>query len=156
MGSTFNYAYYIKFFGEQPDELVRNIINNMKSLSLNIPLIKLKVIRPLVFGSRYNPRVIGLLAESNNYVSELKSITDTIALNYEIEIEKREFVPHITLGRVKQVNNLKLYETYKNMSYQHISLVINKFQFLKSELTPRWSYFYSVLWESLFDSNTDN
>ncbi|HNW90086.1 MAG TPA: RNA 2',3'-cyclic phosphodiesterase [Bacteroidales bacterium] len=109
----------LKFFGETPEEKITAIEEALEKIHLapfDFGLGNLKI-----FGSRYHPRVLfveALKAESFKLLSDL--IHDQIKL-LGYETDRQNFVPHLTLGRIKKISDLKYFQK-KISEYSEIVL----------------------------------
>ncbi|AEF97122.1 RNA 2',3'-cyclic phosphodiesterase [Methanotorris igneus] len=120
----------IKFLGEIDEEIVEKI----KNLDLSISPIKVKIKNIGVFPNENYIRVIWLGA--TNLVDLFKEVDEKLS---EIGFKKeREYVPHVTIGRVKFIENKK---ALKDKIEKHRKIDIGEFEvksikLMKSTLTP--------------------
>jgi 2'-5' RNA ligase len=120
----------IKFLGEIDEETVEKI----KNLDLSINPIKVKIKNIGIFPNENYIRVIWLGA--TNLVDLFKEIDEKLS---DIGFKKeREYVPHVTIGRVKFIENKK---ALKDKIEKHRKIDIGEFEvrsikLMKSTLTP--------------------
>lgn len=101
----------LKFFGETDEQSIPGILQALGSASAQSPHFTLHFSGLGVFGSRYDPRVIwmgihpepGLLNLAQNIRNELGKIHD-------FKTEQEHFVPHLTVGRVKEIPDRALFQ----------------------------------------------
>ena len=120
----------IKLLGEIDEETVEKI----KNLDLSINPIKVKIKNIGIFPNENYIRVIWLGA--TNLVDLFKEIDEKLS---DIGFKKeREYVPHVTIGRVKFIENKK---ALKDKIEKHRKIDIGEFEvrsikLMKSTLTP--------------------
>ncbi|MEI6124008.1 MAG: RNA 2',3'-cyclic phosphodiesterase [Bacteroidota bacterium] len=92
----------LKFFGETPIDKVHQIADVLNETT-NTTSFDIEFTRLGIFGSSYKPRVIWLGVNDAGYLSGLaKNIQNAIVpLGYEID--RQNFVPHLTLGRINAI-----------------------------------------------------
>jgi len=90
-----------------------------------------------LFKNLNNPRVLWLGIEESEYLQHVKKEIDQMMGNFGFAIEDRKFKPHLTLGRMKQINNkakLKnVLEHYKEVKFQ--DFFIDNVIYYESRLT---------------------
>ena len=127
------------FLGDTEEEIVESIANELSDSLMNFKSFSFLSKGLGVFKSIYNPKVIWFGLESSKEIIELKKIIDKAIKPFGFKIDKREFKPHLTLGRVKFIknrNNLKsLIEKYKEIEIQDFK--IDEVVFYESKLTPQ-------------------
>lgn len=100
----------LKFFGETEERMIPEI-NRVMSLaaSLHRPFgFSLKDIG--IFGSTYQPKVIWVGMENAEALSALALNVLEAAEQIGWERDRQNFVPHLTLGRVKNVPDKRLFQ----------------------------------------------
>lgn len=97
----------LKFLGETAEESIQGI---MKEVSLSVEEVapfRLVFDRTGIFGSRYDPRVIWIgnhLDAQQPVVALANKVLDACA-RAGFERDRQNFVPHLTLGRIKNITN---------------------------------------------------
>ncbi|MEO2116937.1 MAG: RNA 2',3'-cyclic phosphodiesterase [Methanocaldococcus sp.] len=122
----------VKFLGEVDEEKLKEILN----LDLSIQPVKIKL---KTLGTFPNPnyiRVIWIGAYNENLIEIFKEIDKKLSnLGFKRE---REYVPHLTIGRVKFIDNKKKLkdriEKYKDIDFGEFE--VNHIKLYKSTLTP--------------------
>ncbi|XRO77528.1 RNA 2',3'-cyclic phosphodiesterase [Methanocaldococcus sp. 10A] len=132
----------VKFLGEVDEEKLKEILD----LDLSIEPIKIKLKHIGTFPNSNYIKVIWIKVENENLIEIFKNIDKKLS-NLGFKKEK-EYVPHLTIGRVKFIDNKKKLkdriEKYKDIDFgefeaKHIKLY-------KSTLTPNGPI-YEVLKE---------
>lgn len=131
-----NLHFTLKFFGDVEDDLLAKIEEKLSEISFTPFIIELKTVG--YFTPDY-PRVLWIGAEKGGEeLRELSSLIDDKMSSLGFQREKREFSPHLTIGRIKYVKNRRAFsekiDTYKNLSFG--SFEASSFRLKKSTLTP--------------------
>lgn len=133
----------LKFIGETPDWKIPEIEEALKKSISNISDFNIVVKSAGIFGSRYNPRVIWLGISKN---STLDTLAKNIAINLDIigiKNDRQNFVPHITMGRIKNIfNKQHLREKighYNNEIFQTVEIIkIDLYESVLSKAGPNY------------------
>jgi RNA 2',3'-cyclic 3'-phosphodiesterase len=100
----------LKFFGETDESRIHPIVAALNSGSSTVGQFRLCFNKTGIFGSSYNPKVIWLGAEEQ---PALYKMTNQIKVELEkigYKDDRQNFVPHLTLGRVRSVNDKQLFQ----------------------------------------------
>jgi len=100
----------LKFFGDTKVELIKEIDNKLNEAIKNHTSFEIHFRKLGVFGSSYNPKVLWLNFEDDN---NFKNIFEDVQKNLEkINIfgDRQNFVPHLTLGRIKKLTDKKIFQ----------------------------------------------
>ena len=134
---TFNMHITLFFVGETHDEMIQKISSELENLLKNKKPFTLKGEGIGLFKNLNNPRVLWLGIEESEYLQHVKKEIDQMMGNFGFAIEDRKFKPHLTLGRMKQINNkakLKnVLEHYKEVKFQ--DFFIDNVIYYESRLT---------------------
>ena len=121
-----NFHFTLKFLGETEESIIAKIINALERVSINTKPIKLKIENLGIFGSRYNPRVIWAGIENSTQIDEFVNKILNKLDEAGFKRDRQNFVPHITVGRIKNVNNKKhlksTIDKYKTSLYQEYTI----------------------------------
>ena len=98
----------LKFFGETPEEKIPAIEEALARI--HVPPFDFEIGNLKIFGSRYNPRVIFLEALNAESFRALTTLVNEQILPLGYEPERQNFVPHLTLGRIKKVSDKKYFQ----------------------------------------------
>ena len=110
----YNIHITLKFFGETDErkiesikELLAKIADNHSSFSLNINDVG-------IFGSSYKPRVIWFgIEKSERLISLANDVLDQVH-DLGFEKDRQNFVPHLTIGRIKFIDNKRRFQEVIN------------------------------------------
>lgn len=129
----------LKFFGETPENKIEEIIELLDDAIFEIDPFDIHLEDIGIFGSTYKPRVIWI--GFRDY-KPLKRLFEAIKARLEragYEYDRQNFVPHLTLGRIKFIRNKRYFqsiiEKYKNIEIQ--SEQIDKLILFESILKPQ-------------------
>ncbi len=141
----------LRFTGEMKLSEVKEIGNALRA-GVHIPDKILQEFSLLgSFGSRKKPRVVWVGFEQSSFFSLLKSNVDRVLEGCGIPIQDQAFTAHLTLGRVRSMQNLsRFYNTLDEMRKRFQSKVLfEKLVFYQSILGSHGPE-YQVLEELFF------
>ncbi len=96
-----------RFLGKTPPAKENEIIEMMRSVSLRNSQFNLEINRLGVFGSRYAPKVLWLgFAEQPPLYTLFEDLEKGLS-ELQFPANYGNFVPHLTLARIKQIENKK-------------------------------------------------
>jgi len=128
----------IKFFGETSSDKIIDIQRVLKKGVTNFAPLKLTLKKTGIFGSRYKPRLIWFGIEENK---QLFALTNKIFSELNIAgftIDRQNFVPHLSLGRLKIVRNkIKFQQTidlFRDVFVQEVK--VDRITLFESKLHP--------------------
>jgi RNA 2',3'-cyclic 3'-phosphodiesterase len=129
----------LKFFGETDETRIPSISNAMRNGASQIPSFFLQFNKTGIFGSRYNPKVIWLGAEEQPILNKL---AEQIKIEFEkagFEYDRQNFVPHLTLGRIRNITDNKLFQKVIDDFLDEFLLEqeVNSIHLYESVLTPK-------------------
>lgn len=129
----------LKFFGDTRIDLIESIDNKLNEAIKKHSEFKINFKKIGIFGSSYNPKVLWLNFEDNN---NFKNIFDDIQQKLEeINIfgDRQNFVPHLTLGRIKKLTDKKIFQNIieKHNFIECDEVLINEFTLYESILSSR-------------------
>jgi RNA 2',3'-cyclic 3'-phosphodiesterase len=126
------------FLGETLDEQIPSIISKIEQSVTGISSFDLVLKGFGVFPAAMNPNVLWLGIEKNEELLKLKSSIDKVLEPFGFKAEKRKFTPHLTIARVKEVENKNLINdsliNFKDVLIGQVR--IDKLVFFESSLTP--------------------
>ena len=128
----------LKFFGETDERRIPEICENLEIVSRSNTFFSFDLKNIGVFGSSYKPRVIWLGIENNEPLVSLgKQILNKMD-GLGFKIDRQNFVPHLTLGRIKFIENKILFNKtigeFRNRLFQEVH--VNSFHLFESILKP--------------------
>ncbi len=128
----------LKFFGDTPDDQQEKIITRLKDASSQIEAFSFDVAGSGSFGPPKSPRVIWL---GINRSDGFKKLYEQVNMKLKIigyEPDKNEFIPHLTLGRIKNISQHDLLKqmlrSYKNTHFGQFR--VGAFYLYQSILRP--------------------
>ncbi len=99
----------LKFYGETNVDLIPVICKKVEETINGLSTFDFHIIKTGIFGSSYQPKVIWFGIASNPILSELaENILDNMS-QIGFERDRQNFVPHLTIGRIKYVDDKKLF-----------------------------------------------
>jgi len=126
------------FLGDTDEELIPVIAERLQQLSHDFSPFDLEFREVGLFRNIRDPRVIWIGTKENQTIMMLKSGIDNELSKLGFKTEKREFRPHLTVGRIKWIRNISALEevvkSYKNHEVQRSR--INSVIFYESILKP--------------------
>ena len=100
----------LKFIGETPANKVEDIVNALAEARLGIMPFDLVLKGMGIFGSSYNPRVIWFGIKEDR---QMNNLAENIFTELELsgfERDRQNFVPHLTIGRIKEIKDKKRFQ----------------------------------------------
>jgi len=134
------------FLGDTDDNIIQPLTEKLVKQLKTTKYFNLVLKGLGVFKSIRDPKVIWIGINKSNELQMLKNEIDAIVSEFGFKTDEREFKPHLTLGRVKFVNNKTefkdLLEKYKETDFGKV--VIDKVIFYESRLTPQGPVYKSL------------
>jgi 2'-5' RNA ligase len=126
------------FLGDTDDKLIPVITEKLQQLSHEFPPFDLEFREVGLFRNIRDPRIIWIGTRENQTFRMLQSGIENELAGLGFKIEKREFKPHLTVGRIKWIGDISALEEvlklYKNHEVQQSG--IDKIIFYESILKP--------------------
>lgn len=138
----------LKFLGEIQETKVSEVEKILEKITQNSSSFSIRIKGTGCFPHRRNPRVLWTGVEGGEQLVSFHNQLDVELEKIGFEREKREFRPHLTLGRVKSVFSIKeiMDELEKHQDTVFGEMKVNKITFFRSVLKPSGAE-YSVLSE---------
>jgi RNA 2',3'-cyclic 3'-phosphodiesterase len=129
----------LKFFGETDEQRIPSITDALKNGASQIPSFILQFNKTGTFGSRYNPKVIWLGADEQTILNKLAEQVKVELKKAGFEYDRQNFVPHLTLGRIRNVTDNKFFQQVMDNFRDEFILeqVVNSIHLYESVLTPK-------------------
>ncbi|PID94238.1 MAG: RNA 2',3'-cyclic phosphodiesterase [Bacteroidetes bacterium] len=102
-----NYHLTLLFLGDIPEKYVSDILELMGAVAYDVDPFTLRVEKVGLFGSRYAPRVIWVGAQPTEILTTLHERLSKVMEEVGYVADRQNFVPHLTLGRIKKVADKK-------------------------------------------------
>jgi RNA 2',3'-cyclic 3'-phosphodiesterase len=136
----------ILFLGDTDEGDIVKICNKLSLRLKDFNSFLLKLTGTGVFKNVYNPKALWLGTEESENLRKLYEVIVNAIASIGFEIQKRNFIPHITVGRTKHIKNKsnfkKLIESLKVKEIDQIK--ISEVYFYESILTVKGSE-YNVI-----------
>ncbi|HHN48830.1 MAG TPA: RNA 2',3'-cyclic phosphodiesterase [Bacteroidales bacterium] len=100
----------IKFFGDTYNNQIPAIDQCLKAATSEMKVIELDICNTGMFGSKYQPRVIWFGIEDGNQLQRLFLKVSGQLQTIGIYPDRQNFVPHLTIGRIKEIRDKKAFQ----------------------------------------------
>jgi len=100
----------LKFFGETDETKIPAIRQSIETAVAQSKPFTLKIANTGIFGSRYDPKVIWFGIEQNSELENLVLNIFTELAKCGWEQDRQNFVPHLTVGRIKELKDKPLFQ----------------------------------------------
>jgi len=144
----------LKFLGEVPEGDIEKIGNQVQQAIESVEPFALQIVGSGCFPNSKRPRVLWLGISGRADV--LKKLAERIEANLVklgFRRERREFTPHLTLGRVKSISGIApLIEKMGLLDFDSEPFEVREILVMKSDLKPTGAE-YSVLRKIPLSSN---
>lgn len=100
----------LKFFGETEERKIPEISRVLKEVAGRHEPFACELVNTGIFGSSYSPKVIWFGIEKSEPLKELGNdvLQSVEAIGWEAD--RQNFVPHLTIGRIKEVPDKHLFQ----------------------------------------------
>ena len=137
----------LKFIGNTPNEDIPKIIDGVGEMLRNHKSFTMDFNRTGIFGSRYAPRVLWLGMQ--NTPQELYDLEeDTLSTFDKLGYlrDRQNFVPHITLGRIKELCEKQYFQKVVAATEQksYIKQDVNEIILFQSILRPEGAFYKEI------------
>jgi 2'-5' RNA ligase len=136
----------VKFLGNVEESLLPKIISTIEQSTSAFSRFIITYSRLGCFPHVHRPRVIWIGCENTDgTLKQIKETLDTLLLPFGFEREEREFHPHITIGRVKSMKNIKsLIPILQSLTFEPHTSTCKEILLMKSVLKTQGSE-YSMI-----------
>jgi len=100
----------LKFLGETDEKKIPAIIQAIESAVAQSKPFTLKIAYTGIFGSRYDPKVIWFGIDKQDEPANLAQILFAGLAKCGWEVDRQNFVPHLTIGRIKELQDKPLFQ----------------------------------------------
>ena len=105
----------LKFFGDTPSVKIPDIIKTLEKSTEYIHPFSMQLTGASIFGSRYEPRIIWIGIEKNEILNLLFENISKKLQEIGYIPDRQNFVPHITIGRIANIKDKKLFQKIMDM-----------------------------------------
>ena len=126
----------LRFIGNTPEDKIPHIIKGINEIAAHTAPLNLQINKLGVFGSHYAPRVLWLGLEPTPQLLQLYSEINSLLNTLNMTPQEENFVPHITLGRIKKIDNKKrFWQMFQELQPEfHQQFHIEELHFIRSRL----------------------
>lgn len=127
----------LKFLGKTPEVKIESLCKVLAEIAKETETFSLKISKLGVFGSQYHPKLLWLGFEKQPVLNQLfEKVEERLTSELGFEANDGNFVPHITLGRIKKIDNKKrFWETVnKNQPTYFQEFTISEMILYRSQL----------------------
>ena len=145
-GTRFDYVKWVegdlqhltlRFLGKTPDSKIATLCQILAEVSKETEPFTLKINKLGVFGSHYHPTTLWLGFEEQPILNQLFEKME-VRLTQELGFKPNDgnFVPHLTLGRIKKIDNKKrFWELFESSQLNYFQeFTINEMILYRSQL----------------------
>jgi RNA 2',3'-cyclic 3'-phosphodiesterase len=100
----------LKFLGETDEIRIPAINQVLETAAVLSEAFTLKIAKTGIFGSRYDPKVIWFGIEKHAELENLAQNIVTGLAKCGWEMDRQNFVPHLTIGRIKEIKDKSLFQ----------------------------------------------
>ena len=128
----------LRFLGQTPEHLIDPLIKNLHHLCSQHASFALELNKLGVFGTRYAPAVLWYGFQEFSKFKELFFKIEPSLVEMGFESNYGNFVPHLTVGRIKKIEDKKRFSALVTQSQPTFSqaIPIQEVQLIRSKLTP--------------------
>ncbi|MFH1777608.1 MAG: RNA 2',3'-cyclic phosphodiesterase [Candidatus Omnitrophota bacterium] len=142
----------LKFLGSTKTSDIDRIIHILKQTANDYSTLNVELSNMGIFPSLRNPRVIWVgLNEKTATINRLVKELNEKLTDLGFTKEERDFKPHLTIARIKQLNDKHdLSIQLAKSQPQKLSFILSEITFYKSTLTPKGAI-YSSLYKAVLN-----
>jgi 2'-5' RNA ligase len=138
----------LRFLGETPNTKIEPLENVLSDLANETAPFELQLNKIGVFGTKYAPETLWYGFQQFDLFKNLFENLEKKLLQIEFKENYGNFIPHITLGRIKKVDNKKrFWETIaKNQPQFNQTIPVNQLKLIQSKLSnagPQYKTMYN-------------
>lgn len=100
----------LRFIGETEEDKIPDIDRMMIKTAVTAQSFMLNINKTGVFGSSYNPKVLWFGIDPNEHLTHLHTGVERNLSKVGFYPDRQNFVPHLTLSRIKKLKDLKLFQ----------------------------------------------
>lgn len=136
----------IKFLGNVEEQILPKLISTIEHSLKEFSPFTLTFSGLGCFPHPDRPRVIWIGCQNvDGVLQRIKETLDSVLLPFGVEREDRPFHPHVTLGRVKSMKNVRLLiPTLQSLTFNSTAIECRGIMLMKSTLKPQGSE-YSLI-----------
>ena len=141
----------LRFFGPTEDLLLKKIEKQLEVSLQNQKPFSISFNKLGIFGSKYQPRVLWM---GMDHIEGMVKLSETINTSIEeigIHTDRQNFIPHITIGRIKKLQSKKYFQSIidRYKVFEMNEMLIDRI-FLYESILKKNGAEYRVLKEYVF------
>ena len=128
----------LRFIGETPDNKIEPLIAALDDIFKDMRRFQLTINKLGVFGSHYKPTTLWLGFQDFEVLKPIHERIEEALSSVGFEADHGNFVPHITLGRIKEIaNKNKFWQLFEQSQPTHEQTVdVKQIILYRSKLRP--------------------
>jgi RNA 2',3'-cyclic 3'-phosphodiesterase len=136
----------LKFLGETPLQLIDPIIECLHEVAADSPPFPIRLQGCGTFGNFRQPRVIWLGVRNADPLISLAHTVQRKLISLGYEPEKKVFSPHLTIGRIKQLQDRHILDNLERRFRNHLfsELHVGHFLLVESFLRPQGPLYKTI------------
>ena len=135
----------LRFFGEWPEERLAEIIEALERVRAPSRALDVRMTRLGFLPSEREPRVFVAVGETSRELAEFQRRIEEAARELGFEPERRPFVTHVTLGRIRDPRQgRKLVEAAREYPGELGSFAAERWKLYRSETRPQGAVYTSL------------
>jgi RNA 2',3'-cyclic 3'-phosphodiesterase len=136
----------LKFLGDCPENQLPDLEQIVAEIAARTAKFKLRVLDTGIFPNTRNPRVLWIDVEDEaGSLAKINNRLETECEKLGFARERRGFVPHLTIGRVREPNRARaLADKHLENNFEPVEFEISEIVIYESKLLPTGSI-YSVV-----------
>lgn len=141
-----HYHLTLKFLGKTSSEKIKGMVKALKKSIEKEPAFQLALSEFGLFGSKYSPRVIWAGVEPELRITSLAEKISKELESFGFEIDRQNFVPHLTIARIRQLKNKSHFQQVFSRLQSAVSLeqVVNEVILYESILNSKGAVYKEV------------
>lgn len=127
----------LRFLGKTPDNFIDQLLKSMEIVAQETEKFELEINKLGVFGSKYAPKVLWYGFQDFIKFKELFLKLEPLINNIGFEPNYGNFVPHLTIGRIKKIENKRMFTEIvtQNQPIFSQTIPIHEIQLIRSKLS---------------------
>jgi 2'-5' RNA ligase len=136
----------LKFLGDCGEKQLSELEKIVEEISAEISNFKIQISETGVFPNARNPRVLWIdVKDEAGNLARINERLETECEKIGFEKERRNYVPHLTIGRVREPNRAReLAQKHLENKFEPVEFTVSKIVIYESRLQPTGSV-YSVV-----------
>jgi RNA 2',3'-cyclic 3'-phosphodiesterase len=137
----------LKFLGETDEKQLEDLKTVVEDISKIISDFTLQISKTGVFPNSRNPRILWInVIDEQGSLAKINNLLESECEKIGFQRETRKFVPHLTIGRVREPNKArKLAKTELETAFEPVGIEVSEIVIYESILQPTGSNFQKVM-----------